>query len=102
MSKTIGRNRNINNEATISNVTLNALTSTKISDVNNNRIAFEVSNDSSQDVWIKFEPAAANDLKEGILLFKRSNFEMPTDNIYTGEVSAIAEADGPTIHITEY
>ncbi len=29
-------------------------------------------------------------------------YEMPTDNIYTGEVSAIADSGNTTIYITEY
>lgn len=103
MSKTIGRNTNVNNEATISDaITLNSTTSTVISVANSTRINFTVSNNSSQDVWLKFQPASGDDVKKGIFLFKRTIYEMPTDNIYTGEISAIAESGTPDVFVSEF
>lgn len=104
MTHKIGRNRNTNTEANLSNViTLNATTSTKISDVNPDRLVLIISNTSlSSDIFVKFQPEATDNDKKGIFVAKGTTWTMPSDNIYTGEISAIAAVDSPDITITEY
>jgi len=103
MAKTIGRNTNTADVAALPNaIALNSATSVKIADANSARINFTVSNPSSQDVWLKFQAAAIDNGKKGIFLFKRTIYEMPTDNIYTGEISAIAVSGGPVVSVTEF
>ena len=88
--------------------TLNSSTSIKIadsrvkSDGRPDRIFFGVSNDSQLSVWIKLQAASIDNLKEGILLPGKSFWEMPADNIYKGEISAISEIGSPDIVIVEY
>lgn len=103
MAKTIGRNTNINDTVTLSSaIALNATTSTKIADVLEDRINFTVSNNSSQDVWLKLQAASVDNDKKGIFLFKRTIYEMPADNIYVGEISAIAENGTPNVYVSEF
>ena len=108
MAKNIGANINITDEATISGaIALNATTSTVIAAANPNRIFFYVTNNGSSDaVWIKLQAATTDNDKKGIWIEKKevaeSFWQMPTDNIYTGEISAIANTNGPNVYITEY
>lgn len=107
--KTIGRNSNTN-DGTVSEtpvvlsdaITLNSTTSVKIADVVEDRIVFVLSNPSGKQIWLKFQPAADDDDKKGISLFGRSVYEMPTDNIYTGEISAISDTGSTEVYVTEY
>ena len=104
----LGKNRNVHDEATISaGIVLNATTSTIIAPANDQRIFFHVNNnDSSQDSWIKLQAATVDNVKKGIFLQRKGEpqgrWEMPSENIYTGEISAIAETGTPTIYVTEY
>ncbi len=106
----IGRNRNSNDSADVnSGVTLNSSTSVVIAAANPDRISFIVDNNSAQkESWIKLQPAATDDDKKGIFLARRSNasgntsWSMDTDNIYTGEISAIADSGSPIVYVTEY
>lgn len=103
MTKKIGRNINTNDTATLSSaISLNATTSTIVISANARRIGLTISNESSKQIWLKFQTAATDDDKKGIVLFARSIYEMIPDNIYTGEISAIAESGTPEIFITEY
>jgi len=102
MAKTIGRNTNVTDIATLgSGVALNASTSTTVVAANSGRINFTISNNSSKDIWLKFQAASVDNDKKGIFLFKRTIYEMPTDNVYTGEISAIADTGTPTVFTTE-
>lgn len=98
----LGRNVNTNTDAVLSNVALNATTSTTIKIANDARRFFAVSNNSTKDVWLKLQAAAVDDDKKGIFMPKGSYWEMPPDNVYIGEISAIADNGSPTIFITEY
>jgi len=106
-----GRNFNTNDVAAVTSVDLNSTTATKIADVNADRLTFHVnSNDENNAVWIKLQAASVDNDKKGIFLARniaaagpgRSLYDMPTDNVYTGEISAISEAGTPTVYITEY
>lgn len=100
------RTTNTNDTVSMTSVALNATTSTKIADAaasnTEARISFTVDNPSSQDVWIKFQAASVDNDKKGYFLPKKSSRNMDTDNIYTGEISAIAVSGTPTIYINEY
>lgn len=103
----IGRNINTCSDATLTSVALNSSTSTKISDECPSatlcRVYFLVSNPSEEDVWIKFQAASVDNDKKGIFIGRRSTeIILLPDNIYIGEISAIAAEGNPTIYITEF
>ena len=56
------------------------------------------------DVFVKLQTAATDNDSKGIMLANGLTWEMPTDAIYTGEVSCIKDGVGPdpTIFVTEY
>lgn len=103
-----GRNKNTNNIAVVSaGISLNSATSTVILAANPNRMSFDVNNNfSNQAAWIKLQAATTDNDKKGIFLNKKnagvSSWQMVPDNIYTGEISAIADSGSPTIYVTEY
>ncbi len=104
----IDRNRNTNDAAAVSTpIVLDAITSTTIAVANDERIFFQVNNDSAnKEVWIKLQAASVDNDKKGIFLNKKgvapASWEMPTDNIYSGEISAIADSGVSTVYVTEY
>lgn len=114
MAVQIGRNRNTNDEATVTTVTLNSVTATTVAASNVDRISFLASLDAgitNVDVFIRYYPAATDNNQAGYLIARRTanndafffpNHEMPVDNIYTGEISAITASGTVDIHITEY
>lgn len=108
VSKTIGANTNVTDTATIKNpISLNASTSTTISSADSARIFFNVNNnDSTKGFWVKLQAASVDNVKKGIYITSKigSNpaWEMPSLNIYTGEICAIAEVDSPDAYVTEY
>ncbi len=108
MVQKIGRNKNTNDEATVlAEVELNSSTDTVLLPANPNRIALHVNNNSStRGVWIKLQPAGQDNDKKGIYLAERNRnpvpYNMTPDNIYTGEVCAIADSGSPSVYITEY
>lgn len=108
MTAIIGRNRNTNDTAAVSaGVTLNSSTSTVIAAANPNRIAFHVNNDDSiQACWVKLQAASVDNTAKGIYMGKKGEpdgrWDMSADNIYTGEISAIADLGSPVVYVTEY
>ncbi len=111
MGLTKGRNTNANDKAEVTVVTLNSTTSVVLAQANPNRVFFRADNNGNNNgVWLKLQPASLDDDKKGIYLSKNIPseapgevcWEMPTDNVYTGEICAIAAADSPDIYITEY
>ena len=108
MVQIIGRNQNTNDTATVSSaITLNATTSVLVAAANPNRTYLRIDgNSSNQGIWIKLQATADDNDKKGIFIQANtigvSHWEMPFDNIYTGEVCAIADANGPAVYITEY
>jgi len=95
-------NTNDNCNGIPTGISLNASTSTKIADSNANRIFFAVSNPSNKDIWLKLQIATVDNDKKGIFMPANSYWEMPTDNVYIGEISAIANSGTPDIYTTEY
>jgi len=103
MPKIIGRNTNQNDTAVLSNaIVLNNTTSIKVADALNTRINFSFSNNSNKDVWLKLQAASIDNDKKGIFVPRNGYWEMTPDNIYTGEISAIANSGNPSVYITEY
>lgn len=99
----IGRNVNKNDVVNKNTITLNSSTSTKILDANERRITVLAINQGPQRIWLKFQPASVDNLKDDDpWLDKGDVFEMIPDNIYTGEISAIADSGTPSITIEEY
>lgn len=104
MTLRIGRNININDTATVSSaISTNTSTSVVVAVANPDRIFFCVNHaDASQDVFIKLQAASVDNDKKGIHLGRSESFMMPTDNMYLGEISAIAENGSPDVFFTEY
>lgn len=100
------RNTNTNTLATLSDaISLNSSTSTKIVDScdgNGCRIFFGLTNNSNSDIWLKLQAATTDNDKKGIFVPKKSYWEMPPDNIYSGEISAIADFGTPDVYYTQY
>lgn len=107
MAKTVGRSINKNDTAVTTQVALNNSTAVTISAADPTRIFFHVNNDNaSHAFWVRLYPAATDNIKQGIFVSSKSGlksfWEMMEDNIYTGEISAIAVTDSPTAYVTEY
>ncbi|MCK5216597.1 MAG: hypothetical protein KAJ93_02350 [Methanosarcinales archaeon] len=88
-------------------ILLNSSTSTVIAEANPDRKYFHVSSSGTpNEVWIKLQPASVDDDKKGIFLVASvggdGSWEMPSNSIYTGEISAIAGSNGPTVSVTEF
>lgn len=110
----IGRNRNSNSHATVTEVVINSVTATTISLANEARISFSVCASPSVidfNIAIRYYPAADDNTFKGHVLsqFTLGNnniiqlaHNMCTDNIYTGEISAISDSGTHAIFITEY
>ncbi len=94
--------RNINDTAVQASVTMNSSTTTKIVDLNLNRLYLRIDNVGNQTVHLKLQAASVDNIKIGIQIPPDGFWEMPTDNSYTGEVSGIAASDGPAVNYTEY
>jgi hypothetical protein len=99
------RTTNTNTEATVTaGVTLITNLATVLSVSNTLRIYFSVTT-TDEPVWIRFIPAATdNAVRKGIFLPTNATYEMPSDNIYTGEISVINVKNGknPITYATEF
>lgn len=96
MAKKIERNKNTFDTATTGTVTVNSSTAQTLVPANPDRTGLIVSNDSNNELWIRYYPASVDNIQQGILLEngRAGHWEMPTDNIYTGEVSIIRDGGG--------
>lgn len=114
MVQFIGRTINTNDTATTSSVALNSTTAVKIADANPKRTFFHVTINGSStgvSIFIKLQAASVDNEKVGIWIgrfldedgsYFKVCWEMPPDNIYTGEISAIVTSGTHTVYITEY
>ena len=100
MANTRAKPRNTSDSITLSTISLNSSTKTKLVDANVNRLSFTASNNSNKDIWL-IRQAAAGSATEDIIMPAKSFYEMPTDPIYTGEISAIALNGTPDITVGE-
>lgn len=57
-------------------------------------------NVQSKDTWIKFQPAAMDNDKKGILLQKGETLILEVENMYFGEISAIADLATSDVYVT--
>lgn len=97
------RNFNQKSSATLSSgITVNT-TSVVAKTTNTDRRYLAISA-AGNDIFIKLQTAATDNDSKGIRLASGMTWEMPTDAIYTGEVSCIKDGGGPsaTIFVTEY
>lgn len=115
MAKKIGRNRNTFDEAATSIVPINSLTATIISSANADRLHFQVILEPGiidVDIFIRYYPAATDDLKQGTDVLTRRTMgndtlfnpghKMDPDSPYLGEISAILLSGVPhNIIVTE-
>ena len=102
MAKSIGKNRNETNEAIMGlGITLNTSTSTKIIDANDDRLYPSISNNGPGKVHIKLQAASIDNDKKGEIVQSGQTWWLP-ENIYTGEISAIAITGSPVVFPTEY
>lgn len=67
------------------------------------RIFFSVTI-TEKDAFIRLYPAATDNTIRGVKVKKDQTWEMPTDNIYTGEISIIANkvTEEPHYFVTSY
>ena len=97
------RNFNQKSSATLSSGITVSTTSViaKTSNTDRRYLAISV---TGNDVFVKLQAASVDDDSKGIMLANGLTWEMPTDAIYTGEVSCIKDGVGPaaTIFVTEY
>ncbi len=106
--------RNTNDVATVSSgISLNSTTSTTVAVANFDRTYFTINIDGSSStcLFVKLQAASVDNDKKGIVLVRdldedgsyfRLFWEMPPDNIYTGEICAIATSGTPVVYVTEY
>ena len=102
-----GRTSNTNDAANVVAISVGDGGAVTLSPPNSRRIHFHVDNgDADKGVWIRMYPASQDNTKRGIYLGdvekSKSEWEMPTDNPYTGEISAIAEEDTHDVFVTEW
>ena len=88
-------------------IVVTSAASVKIADANPTRSFFFVHIDGSEPgAWVKLQPATTDDDKKGIWIEgkvgKRDFWHMDGDNIYTGEISAIAQTADVNIYVTEF
>ena len=98
---------NTNSDAVVSSVALNNTTAVVLLAADIERLFFEINNnDSTKDFWVRFYPAATDNIKQGIFITSktgsRTSFQMLRATMYTGEISAIADTDSPTAFITSF
>lgn len=109
----IGSNRDENDVAVTTVVTINSVTATTISVANALRLFFSVSlapGITSLDAFIRLYPAATDNLQQGIPLTRRTAGNdvlfkptwMSPKEMYVGEISAISLLGTFDLHITEY
>lgn len=111
MTATVGTSTNTNTVALMTGpIVLNDVAAVKVLDARAAGdppwISVYVVNVSAQDAWVRpLDAATTPGLKTGYLIPRQVGsvpgvFLMRSSDIYTGEYSAIAENDMPTIHIT--
>lgn len=102
MAKIIGRTTNRNDTADIADeiVVGNALSVTLV-EANPTRIYVGISN-LNKDMFIKLQAATEDNDQKGIFVPRGTFYELPTDNMYTGEISGITVVGSTSVHVTEY
>lgn len=102
MAKRIGRNRNTVTETSMGTVSVDSITTAVVVGENLERIGLVISNPNNQSCWIKEQAASVDNDKKGYYVIAGGKFIVPTDNVYTGEVSAIFNSGGSkTLYFVE-
>ncbi len=108
MAKKEGRNKNRNDEANMPDgILLNATADTLVLAANPERMSLHFHNgDSVKGCWVKFQATGLDADKKGLFLDATgnlgSNWDMVPDNVYTGEICAIADSGSPMLYVVEY
>jgi hypothetical protein len=114
MAAMIGRNVNSNDTANVKVIEVNSVTATTIAIENADRMSFNAClspNLIDLNIIIRYYPAAQDNILRGDVLTRvtagnnnlfRPTHNMDTDNIYTGEISAISVNGTHDLYITEY
>ena len=80
---------NSSDESVIQDYSIDAGVSTTIKTAGNDFIFWSVTNNSNREIWIKLQAASVDNDAKGIRIQRNGGYwEMPPDNIYTGEISA--------------
>lgn len=67
------------------------------------RIEVIITNNDNKDCWIKYQAASVDNDKKGFLVAKKSVVTiMDGQDIYTGEISAIADSGTTKIFVTSF
>ena len=113
MTRMTGRTQNTQDTSTTTTVTINSVTATTILAANSERLYARVSLDSGladNQCFIREYAAATDNNKAGELLIRitggndsllKSLYTTFPDNVYTGEISAIAVSGSFDLHIIE-
>lgn len=114
MARKEGSNRDTNDTATVTRVTINSVTATIIAASNQDRFHCSVDLEpgtTNATAYIRLYPAATDNLKDGRPLIRllsgndsilKSSWVMAGTKIYTGEISAISENGTFDLLVTEY
>ena len=95
------RTKNTNTGSTISpGISVGSSTSVTLASANPDRMTLTI-NVQDRDIWVKEQEASVDNDKKGILVHRNGTYEMQNDNVYTGEVSGIAESGTAEVFVTE-
>jgi hypothetical protein len=100
-----GANANTNDESTVSDFVKITVNTAVVAEVANALRMYWAVTITDKDAFIRFIPAATDaSTRKGIFLKKDQTYEMPADNIYTGEISIINKKNNekPEYSITTY
>lgn len=106
MTATVGTSTNTNTAAILSDaIPLNGMTSTTIlaaqAPGDTPRIKVIIQNSGATGAWIKFQAASVDDDKKGVRIPRELFLTVLSgSDIYTGEISAIADAGNPSVYVT--
>lgn len=104
MTRLIGRNVNQDDDAIVSDPITIGNTAQTVLAPNPERLYVAISA-RQRDVFVRFMPASEEpNNSKGILVPRNNTYELPTDNIYTGEISVITVQGVQTakIYVTEF
>lgn len=104
MARVIGRNVNQDGDAIVNDPVSVGPTAQTILPPNTDRLYVAISV-RNRDVYVRFIPASEEPInRKGIFVPRNNTYELPTDNIYTGEISVIAAQGNQLadIYVTEF
>lgn len=104
MTRLIGRNVNQDDDAIVNDPISVGNTAQTVLPPNSERLYVAISA-RQRDVFVRFIPASEEpNNKKGILVPRNNTYELPTDNIYTGEISVITVQgnQSASIYVTEF